>query len=96
MSICGASVRNVARWTATVGTFPLLIPVLAVAFIGHVLYKNLVPVPESPYNILPYVAAGWLVIGALLLVTRPRMARKMDGELSQPELADASGQEGTA
>ncbi|MEO6957190.1 MAG: APC family permease [Antricoccus sp.] len=41
-------------------------PVIAIAAtlaIIYVVYKNLVPVPPSPYNILPYIYLGLLVIG---------------------------------
>ena len=43
-------------------------PVLALAAtlaIIYVVYKNLVPIPPSPYNVLPYIYLGLLVIGIL-------------------------------
>src|SRR3954469_585306 len=41
----------------------LTIPVLGSAIAAYVLYRNVWPAPPSPFNRLPYLVAGWLVIG---------------------------------
>jgi amino acid transporter len=52
----------------------------AVALV-YVFYKNLVPAPPSPYNVLPYVYAGLLLLGlafyAVLRVRDPDRARRI-------------------
>jgi amino acid transporter len=51
-----------------------VIPVVACAVLGYVLYSNVVPFPASPYNIVVCVAAGYLLLGILLVpVLRRRM-----------------------
>jgi amino acid transporter len=85
--------RYLFGWRRLRPRWEIVIPVLAVAFIGYVLYKNLVPAPASPYDVFPYVAAAWLVLGAVLVVARPRMARSIGADLSQLERADEQGQE---
>ncbi len=44
------------------------IALAATAAIIYVVYKNLVPIPPSPYNILPYIYIGLLVVGILWYV----------------------------
>jgi amino acid transporter len=59
----------------------VLVSVLATAGIGYVIYKNLVPVPPTPYNVLPYVFAGLIAVGLAwylyLRLYRPEVARRV-------------------
>jgi amino acid transporter len=41
----------------------IVVPLLGIGFAGYTLYKNLWPVPPYPFNIFPYIVAGWLVVG---------------------------------
>lgn len=43
--------------------FSVAVSVLATATIGYVFYKNLVPVPPSPYDTFPYIFLAWILIG---------------------------------
>jgi amino acid transporter len=53
--------------------FAVAVSVLATATIGYVFYKNLVPVPPSPYDTFPYIFGAWIVIGlAWYLVLKAR------------------------
>jgi hypothetical protein len=53
-----------ARFLATKGArAELLLPLAGIAVALYVLYHNVYPVPDSPYDAFPYVVAGWLVIG---------------------------------
>jgi amino acid transporter len=47
------------RWEA-------LLPGAGIAVAGYVLYHNLTPVPPAPYDVFPYVVAGWLAVGAIV------------------------------
>jgi amino acid transporter len=40
-----------------------LLPAAGIVVAGYVLYHNLWPVPPSPFDVFPYVVAGWLAIG---------------------------------
>jgi amino acid transporter len=59
----------------------LVVSALAAAGIGYVIYNNLVPVPPTPYNVLPYVFAGLIVVGLAwylyLVLRRPEVARRV-------------------
>jgi amino acid transporter len=61
--------------------WPVLAAVATVAAIGYVFYKQLVPVPPSPYDVLPYVFFGivavTLVWYLLLRVRKPEQARNV-------------------
>jgi amino acid transporter len=49
----------------------LVLPVAGIAVAGYVLYHNVRPVPPTPYDVFPYVVAGWLAIGVALAALRP-------------------------
>jgi len=55
----------------------VVLPGLGGLTAGYVLYRNVWPVPPTPFDVLPYVVAAWLVVGVLLAVglVRPRGQR---------------------
>ena len=73
---------------------PVLISALATACIGYVVYKNLIPVPPSPYKIFPYLFAAWILIGLgwyLILKARdPARAARL-GSLYDQEPGELEG-----
>jgi len=52
-----------------------LLPVAGIVVAGYVFYRNVWPVPASPFNLFPYVVGAWLVIGIALAVTELRLPR---------------------
>ena len=50
----------------------LALPVAGIAVAGYVLYHNIWPVPDAPYDAFPYVVAGWLALGVGLAAWRSR------------------------
>jgi hypothetical protein len=48
----------------------LLLPAAGIAVAGYVLYHNLAPVPPSPFDVFPYLVAGWFAIGVAIAVVR--------------------------
>ncbi|WP_433232330.1 APC family permease [Actinomadura formosensis] len=58
------------RWEA-------VIPVVAVAYLAYVFYKQVWPVPDPPYNLFPYIVAAWLLAGVAMIVFRPELTRRI-------------------
>jgi amino acid transporter len=62
-----------ARFLAARGArAELALPVAGIAVAGYVLYHNVWPVPDAPYDVFPYVVAGWLVLGVAQAAWRSR------------------------
>ena len=58
----------------------VLCGVLGIAVMVYVFYRNIIPVPPAPMNLLPYVFVGVLVLGiagyAVLRVRDPQAAER--------------------
>ena len=50
-----------------------LLPIAGIAVAGYVFYRNVWPVPASPFNLFPYVVAAWLAIGIVVAITEIRV-----------------------
>jgi hypothetical protein len=48
----------------------------------YVLYRNLIPAPAFPYNLFPYIVAGWLVLGLSLALAVPEVRRRVSAGLA--------------
>lgn len=70
--------RRVGRWE-------IFMPVLGIAFLAYTLYRQVVPVPASPYKYFPYVVVAYLVIGAALVVAVPGMAARIGAGLARSQ-----------
>jgi len=62
-----------------------IIPLLAILILGYTLYSNLYPVPAPPYNIFPYVALAWLVIGLIIAFASPALVGRIGLHLEENE-----------
>jgi amino acid transporter len=62
--------------------FELILPLGGVAVAGYVLYRNLVPAPASPFDVFPYVVAGWLLVGLGIALGVPGLARRISEQLA--------------
>jgi amino acid transporter len=60
----------------------LLLPVGGVAVAGYVLYRNLIPVPDYPFNLFPYIVAGWLLLGLAASLGVPGLAERISSQLA--------------
>ena len=52
------------------GVLDVVLPLAGIAVAGYTLYRNVYPVPASPFNVFPYIVAGWLVVCELDLWPR--------------------------
>ncbi len=66
---------RVPRWQISV-------PVLALVFIGYVIYRNAVGVP-APYNRFPFVVAGVIALAALVATLVPGLADRVRSTLAE-------------
>lgn len=76
-----AGERRAPRWE-------MIIPTLATAYLVFVLYKQFSPKPDPPYDVFPYVAIAWTVVGAALALLRPGQARRMGTLLAREAMPD--------
>ncbi|MBX5451520.1 MAG: hypothetical protein IRZ24_15780, partial [Thermogemmatispora sp.] len=70
-----------------------LIPLLAIVFLGYTLYSNIYPIPAPPYNIFPYVALAWLLLGLLCIIASPSLAQRIGLHLEESEGLQAGSTE---
>jgi amino acid transporter len=75
----------------------VVFPIGGICFAIYTLYKNLWPVPAYPFNIFPYVVAGWLAVGLGVAFFVPGFAGRVDRELhSRTEIDEADPTAATA
>ena len=70
--------RRVRAWEA-------IVPVVALVILVFVIYANVYPVPDFPFNIFPYVVAAWLVLGLGIVLLVPGLARRIGANLAERE-----------
>ncbi len=66
-------------------TWQSIIPILAILVLGYTLYSNIYPIPAPPYNIFPYVALAWLVIGLVIVFASPALVSRIGLHLEESE-----------
>jgi amino acid transporter len=64
--------------------FEIFFPIAGIAFLGFTLYKN-IKGTVFPYDRFPIVVAIWLVVGVLIVVVSPGMARRIGAALARDE-----------
>jgi len=68
----------------------IVFPLGGIGFAVYTLYKNLWPVPSYPFNVFPYVVAGWLAVGLAVAFLVPGFAGRVEGQLhARTETDDA-------
>ena len=70
--------RRVRAWEA-------IVPVVALVILGYVIYANVYPVPDFPFNIFPYIVAAWLVLGLGIVLLVPGLSRRIGASLAERE-----------
>jgi amino acid transporter len=66
------------RWRA-------IILVLATAAIVYTFYKQVWPRPAHPYDVFPFLVAGWCVVGIAVTLFFPRLTRRIGQNLAEAE-----------
>jgi amino acid transporter len=81
-------------WERRVALWQVVVPLLAIAALVYVIYKNVYPRPAHPYDVFPFVVLGWLVLGGAIVVLVPGLARRIGARLTREELGRAVQDEG--
>src|SRR4029079_10100516 len=54
----------------------VIVPILAIAALVYVIYKNVCPRPAYPYDNFPLMVGGWLLVGIAIALFYPGLARR--------------------
>jgi amino acid transporter len=73
--------RRVPAWEA-------VFPLVGLAILLYVIYKNVYPAPDFPFNLFPYIAGAWLLIGLGSVLFVPGLARRIGANLAAREDAN--------
>ena len=71
----------------------VIVPILAIVALVYVIYKNVWPRPAYPYDNFPLMVGGWLLLGILITLFYPGLARRVGIGLSEAEGIKASDDE---
>jgi amino acid transporter len=61
--------------------YEIVFPVVGIGFAVYTIYKNVWPVPPSPFDLFPYIVAAWLALGGAAATLVPGLAGRIDREL---------------
>jgi amino acid transporter len=62
----------------------VVVPIIAIAFLGYTIYKN-IEGTVFPYDRFPFVVAAWLVVGLAITVVFPGLTRNIGARLAARE-----------
>jgi len=68
--------------------YEIVLPILGIVFLGYTIYKNVVGV-SFPYNHFPLVVGIWLVVGLVIILAQPALARRIGASLARDEGLEA-------
>ena len=66
-----------ARGEAGLRRWEVAFPLIGIVVAGYVLWKNLSPVPPSPFNLFPYIVGAWLLLGLAITLAVPGFTRRI-------------------
>lgn len=81
LSLVGAARFIVTGRAHTIPVIEGLLPFGGIAMIGYVLYRNVWPIPDRPYDLFPYIVAVWAFVGLLVASATPGLARRIGERL---------------
>ncbi|MGH7912924.1 MAG: APC family permease [Candidatus Dormibacteraceae bacterium] len=79
------AVRHLVVNRTTENVVAVIGPGLAVLFVLFILFNELYPAPAAPYNVFPYLDLAWLVVGLLIVLLVPGLAKRIGQGLSAQE-----------
>src|SRR5438552_3014422 len=66
----------------------IVFPLVGIGFAVYTLYKNVWPVPPAPFDLFPYMVAGWLALGFAAVILVPGLAGRIERQLHTRTEAD--------
>jgi amino acid transporter len=85
-----SAVRLEVRRRKRVLSVALIVPLGGAAVALYVLYRNLVPAPAFPFNLFPYIVAGWLLAGMTTAIAVPAVRQRVTAGLGLARNGTAS------
>jgi amino acid transporter len=77
-------------WERRIAVWQAIVPLLGIAALVYVIYKNVYPRPAHPYDIFPFALLGWLLLGLGIVALVPGLARQIGARLTREELGSAA------
>jgi amino acid transporter len=77
-------------WERRIAVWQAIVPLLGIAALVYVIYKNVYPRPAHPYDIFPFAVLGWLLLGLGIVALVPGLARQIGARLTREELGSAA------
>lgn len=85
----GMTSIGVIRYTFKKGTgipkWEIIFPVLALVFLGYV-YVIQVVGQEPPYTYFPWLAGAWCLVGLIIVLSRPALAKRIGSRLTVEDI----------
>jgi amino acid transporter len=81
--VCIAASRAALNGQLQVNKWKAVVPILAFLAVAYTLYNEVYPAPAYPYNVFPYIALAWLIIGAAVVIFAPNLAKRMGDGLTR-------------
>lgn len=75
----------VFRGTSRIPKWESVLPVLGLIYLAFV-YAVQVIGQEAPYTFFPWIAGAWCLLGAVIIIARPRLAQRIGGKLATEDL----------
>jgi amino acid transporter len=95
IAVSVAAIASMVREADTPSALAL-VPALAIALLGYVIYRNVYPAPEAPSNAFPYVVAAWVLIGCGIALAAAGLTKRIGAGLAHAEGFAAAGEDASA
>ena len=59
----------------------IVLPLLSIAYLVFTFIKQVYPLPAFPYNLFPFIAAAWMLLGVIVILVRPQLSAQMGHRL---------------
>ena len=86
LTTIGAVLLLFVQRKMAVPMWQVVIPIAALVVLVYTIYRNVIPYPtEGPPRWFPVVAGAWLLLGLLVVLAAPALARRVGERLTAPQ-----------